>query len=367
MIINNLKIFNFKNFIEKEFIFESGINLITAPNGKGKTNTLDAIRTMCYGRPLFTPKESDSINFISSNSEYPYIKIIMKWDSDSSHISSYTLSPNIKPIKSLVYDNVKKIQRNFVGLFSVVWFSPETINIITSAPKQRREVLDAYFSQLSIDYLLSLQTYNKALDARNRFLKTNDKSTIYRFLSKYDEVLAREGEILLKIKLVLIKQLINEVSLSSIQQNRYKVDFLYVPNIGISQVFDENIKAQILYQLEQSRHKDVLSKRTNTGPHRDDWTLLLTSSENTYDLRMLGSRGQKRMGLLIFTLAIVSLLKQEKGSNPVLLLDDVVSELDDENVSLILNMLHKPNQQSIITSTHKNILGLDSVNIIELK
>ena len=382
MKVKHLKLLNFKNFKDKEFHFSDGINLITAANGSGKTNVLDSIRTLCYGKPLFSLKENNCINLDVLNSNLPYTKVIMRWENNEEHSSSYTLSPTMKPIKSLVIDNLKKTQRGFIGLFNVVWFSPETINIITSAPKYRREILDAYFCQLSSEYFIALTEYQKALDARNRFLKIQDRDNIYRYLYKFDEIFAKRAKDLIEVKNRLIIRLKKAVVISSLLQNRYNINFELEPNISLHEIFDENIYIKIVDQLKINKEKDIATKRTNTGPHKDDWTLTLSSNPplssgtstndspsyeaTLYDLRYFGSRGQKRMGLLIFTLSIVHLLDEEKGSKPVLLLDDVVSELDDENISLIISMLNRKDQQSIITSTHSNILGLEDINLITL-
>jgi DNA replication and repair protein RecF len=370
MQINKLKLTNFRNFRDKIFTFKKGINLIVAPNGKGKTNILEAIRTLSYGKPIFTEKESDIINFDNCNENLVYTKILTEWkDYEGVHNSSYTLSPNLKPIKSLTIDSQKLQRKNFVGRFCTVWFSPETINVITASPKYRRELLDIYLCQLSLEYILALTEYNESLDARNRFLKNSNGLVNVKFLEKYDDILSKRACTLIEIKTKLCLDLKSYVDETSSLQNRYHINWNFLPNVEKDPIFDENMENTFRQKLIESREKDIILKRTNIGPHRDDWTIQLKDKESgvEYDLQNYGSRGQKRMGLLIFTLAIVNILEKEKGSKPILLLDDVISELDSENVGLILNMLNTPEQQSVITSTSKDTSLSEGINLIELK
>ncbi|MEI7603983.1 MAG: DNA replication and repair protein RecF [bacterium] len=369
MRIHNLKLINFRNFKNIEFDFDEGVNLITAQNGMGKTNILESIRILSYGKPLFSNKEAEVINFEVLKSSLPFTKIIMKWNNEEDHSSTYTLSPNIKPVKSLVIDDQKKIQKHFVGKFSTVWFSPETINVITASPRHRRELLNAYFCQISYEYSVALSDYQKALEARNRLLKNADRNGINFYIKRYDEVLIKYGVELINVKKALCEKFSAFVSNASEKQSRYKVIWKFEPDVELSDIFDQNIALAFRECLKANLEKDIRSKRTGVGPHKDNWTLLLTDLVNkseAYDLRFFGSRGQKRMGLLIFTLAVVAMIEVEKGSKPVLLLDDVVSELDEENVDLIIDMLLEKGQQSIITSTHDKIDGLNKVKVVYL-
>ena len=368
MRADTLKLINFRNFSDKHFSFTPEINLIHAPNGRGKTNILESLRIMSYGRPIFGTRDTDIINFKVAGGDLPFTKIFLHWHEKKERESIFTLSPKMKPVKTLLIDDVKKTPRNFTGVFSTVWFSPETINLITSSPRNRRELLDAYFCQLSIDYTIALMDFQKALEARNKVLKVQDRSYMYKYLPKYDEILIKYSLELINQKNILAEQLRQEVVAASTKQSRYEINWTYEPNVAPHPIFDENIEFLLAQNLHEMREKDIATKRTSVGPHKDNWTLTLRdlSSSDRYDLRHYGSRGQKRMGLLIFTLAIVSLLEKAKGSKPVLLLDDVVSELDAENVDLILNMLHNTGQQSIITSTHNKIDGLDKANVISL-
>jgi DNA replication and repair protein RecF len=269
----------------------------------------------------------------------------------------------------LLVNDQKKTQRDFIGRFTTVWFSPETINIINGGPKFRREFLDAYFCQININYTIAFLEYIKALEARSRLLHAKDRVSINKFIDRYDTHLAVHAAELINIKQEMCDILKNEVEKSAKRQSRYEIKWRFEPSVKKDNIFDENLVSTIKTLLKESREKDIATKRTHVGPHRDDWTLDLkdlTNHDDVYDLRFYGSRGQKRMSLLILTLAIVSMLEASKKSKPVLLLDDVVSELDDENVGLILDLLRQKGQQSIITSTHDKIMGLDDVNIIRL-
>jgi len=369
MTINNIKLVNFRNFKSLELNFTPQINLIVAENGSGKTNILESIRMMCYGKPIFFTRETDIINFDILQTKLPFTKVIAKWEKNSENESIYTLSPNTRPIKALTQNGQKTTYRNFIGQFTSVWFSPETINVITQSPRHRRDLLDSYFCQISTEYFIALNQYQKSIEARNRVLKIQDKFYLKNLLPKYDKILARSGQELISIKRKLVLDLSQAVEQASKKQKRYEICFIHESSIPLHDIFDENIYVTFMLQLAENQEKDIAMKRTNVGPHKDNWTLSLKdfSIGESYDLRFYGSRGQKRMGLLIFTLAIVALLEQARGSKPVLLLDDVVSELDDENIGLIIDMLHATDQQSIITSTHREIPGLEKVNLIILK
>lgn len=369
MQVDRLKLINFRNFKERDFKFKKGINLIAAQNGMGKTNILESIRILSYGKPLFIEKESDTINFDVQKVDLSYNKIVMEWkDFEGEHESSYTLSPNIKPIKSIIIDGQRKQIKNFVGRFCTVWFSPETINVITASPRYRRELLDIYLSQLSPEYIIAFTAYFEALTGRNKFLKSLNGSLNAPILDKFDEVLAKRGAELIEVKYKLCNELKIYVDKNSQKQERYEIQWNYEPNIEKHPIFDENMEHAFKTHLLNSRQKDMILKRTNVGPHRDDWTIILRDKKENilYDLKSFGSRGQKRMGLLIFTLAVVDILENAKSSKPVLLLDDVISELDHENVGLILDILNNKGQQSIITSVSDQIGDLKNVNVIKL-
>lgn len=249
----------------------------------------------------------------------------------------------LKDGKKAISINSIKISKigELIGTFNVVMFSPEDLKIVKESPGIRRRFIDMELSQLNKRYYHNLVQYNKVLHERNLVLK--NKNINEEMLDIYDIQLAQYGENIIKTRLKYIEQL-NKYSKEihkEITSGKEEIEFKY-----ISTVKDlDNIKDSMIKLLEQNRKKDIDKRATSIGPHRDDFNIYL----NNIDAKIYGSQGQQRTSVLTIKFASLKIIKEITGEYPVLLLDDVLSELDFNRKRYVLTSIK--NIQTVITCT----------------
>ena len=342
MQINELKLKNFRNHINKSIEFDEKLTLITGSNGSGKTNVLEAVFVLATGKSQRARYDLDLINyehtFCSLNAKvtnqddaYTLELQILKQDNESNY-SSKTAKVN-KVIKSI---------SGFAGVFNAVIFMPEDISIITGSPAERRRFLDLILSQADKNYRRNLNMFIKAVRQRNKLLELMNKERRgFDQLSFWNEQILTHG--------------------SAVQEKRN--EFINYANDNISKLIHQldssKSMAKISYKenritidrLEKYQDKEMAAKTTLLGPHRDDFEIIF----NNHDVAEFGSRGQQRTILVSLKLLEIGFIEKTKGERPVLLLDDIFSELDDKHRHAVMNIIDK--QQTIITSTeHENII-----------
>ena len=313
MYISTLKLENFRNYDSLDLEFSPGTNLFYGDNAQGKTNILEAVYFCGTTRSHRTSRDSELIRFSASES---HLRMETHTESADHRIDMHRKTGRAKGI-AINGLPIRKAQE-LIGLGHYVFFSPEDLGIIKNGPSERRRFLDMELCQLDRIYVSSLTSYNRVLLQRNRLLKDlalrpQDMGT----LDVWDEQLIRYGSVLIRARETFVERLgeIIRPIHRKLTGGREEMDTGYEKNTDIDS-FAENVK--------RCREKDLLLKTTGCGPHRDD----MSFSVNGIDIRKFGSQGQQRSAALSLKLAEIRLVKESTGSLPVLLLDDVLSELD---------------------------------------
>ena len=334
MIIKSLEIADYRNYDSLEIQFDKGTNILYGDNAQGKTNILEAIYVAATTKSHKGSKDSEIINF----------------DKDEAHIRTYIEKDNIETrvdmhlrkhkSKGIAVDGQKlKKAADLLGLCNVVFFSPEDLGIIKNGPAERRRFIDMELCQLDNIYLYNLNNYNKIVNQRNKLLKdmfmNNDlKET----LNIWDMQLVSYGNKIIERRRIFVDQL-NEIIYDihkKLSGGREELRIVYEPNVEIDE-FEQKMK--------YSRERDIKAKMTTVGPHRDDFSIMV----GDVDIRKYGSQGQQRTAALSLKLSEIELVKRITKDNPVLLLDDVLSELDSNRQNYLLNSIG--DIQTIITCT----------------
>ncbi len=344
MIIRSLELADFRNYENLKIDFSSGTNILYGDNAQGKTNILEAIFVSATTKSHKGSKDKEIIRF---GKEEAHIRTILEKDA-----ASYRIDMHLRKNKSkgIAIDGQKvKRASDLIGRLNVVFFSPEDLGIIKNGPSERRRFMDMELCQLDHIYLNSLSKYNKLVVERNKVLKDLfEKPENSVLLDVQDKQLCEYGSVIIKAREKFIKEL-NEI-IGPIHEKltggKELLSVYYEPNVGL----DEFEK-----KLSSSRKKDIYAKQTTVGPHKDDFSFVVkrdNSEAEGIDIRKFGSQGQQRTASLSLKLSEIEIVKKSKKDNPVLLLDDVLSELDSNRQNYLLNTIG--DIQTIITCT-----GLD--------
>ncbi len=351
MNIKNIRLINFRNYLNLDLELNSKINIFIGKNAQGKTNLLEAIYVCARARSFRTNSQREMINFEKSQA---YLAANLNID-DYKRLVEIKLdrrgSKSIKINKNLV-DSTKDLNS---GL-NVVVFSPDDLSLVKEGPYIRRDFLDLEISQIKPVYSYNIKRYKKILYQRNNILKSHrpykEKEDL---LDIFDRQLVATGAVVIKERAEYIKDLSNLASQvhKKVSNSNELLELEYLTNVELGEDLRE-IEINYYRKLKENLKQDIETTNTSIGPHRDDMKVLI----NKKDARVYGSQGQQRTSVLSIKLSEVELIKQERGSYPVLLLDDVFSELDRERRSYLIKSLK--NIQTIITVT-------DSLNLDEMK
>lgn len=341
MIIKSLELKNYRNYKYLELGFDKNINILYGDNAQGKTNILEAVYMAASARSHRASKDRDIIKF---GEDEAHIKLFFQKKG-----SPFKIDMHIKKNKAKgIAVNLVPIKRasELFGMVKIVFFSPEDLNIIKKGPSERRRFIDFELCQLDKLYIKALISYNKALIQRNKLLKDySKKSEFYDMLDVWDIQLVNFGSIIINLR---------EKFLSDLNCIMPDIHYrLTGKKEVISLHYDKNTSVDNFENmLKKSRETDVRLKMTNVGPHRDDISFLIDGkSENgsLIDLKIYGSQGQQRTAALSLKLAEISLVNKLSGDYPILLLDDVLSELDINRQRQLMSYIN--NIQTIITCT----------------
>ncbi len=334
MIIKSLELENFRNYSGLSISFDSGTNILYGDNAQGKTNILEAIYFSATTKSHKGSKDREVINF---NADEAHIRTYVEKDGLENRVDMHLRKSKSKGIAV----NGQKLKKaaQLMGLLNVVFFSPEDLSIIKSGPAQRRRFVDMELCQLDGTYLHDLNNYNKIVNQRNKLLKDLYFSpSLKETLSVWDSQLVSYGCRLIKRRGEFVSQL-NDIiydihlKLSGGSEN---IKIEYEPDVEIDDF--EN-------KLRESSEKDFKLKQTSVGPHRDDFSFIA----NGIDIRKYGSQGQQRTAALSLKLSEIELVKKLTNDTPLLLLDDVLSELDSNRQNYLLNCIG--DIQTIVTCT----------------
>lgn len=334
MIVKSLELQDFRNYNHLNMLFSSGTNILFGENAQGKTNILEAVYLCGTTKSHRTNKDKEMIMF---DKEEAHIRIILE-KNQINHKIDLHLKKN--KTKGVAIDGVPiKRQGDLFGMLNLVFFSPEDLYIIKNGPSERRNFLDLELCQLDKIYLYQLTNYNKALIQRNNLLKQiSFNRKLMDTLYLWDNKLIEYGQNLIDTRkefISLLNELVNNIH-NKLTGGKENLILKYEPNVS---------KPEFENKLKKSLEKDLTLKMTNIGPHRDDFSFLL----GTIDLRKFGSQGQQRTAALSLKLAEIELVKSIIKESPILLLDDVLSELDRQRQNHLLNNIG--NIQTIITCT----------------
>lgn len=354
MIIKSIELSNFRNYESLDLDFDYGTNILYGNNAQGKTNILEAVSVSGTTRSHKGSKDKEMIRF---GEEEAHIKtVVNKKDMD------YQIDVHMKKnkTKGIAVNKVplKKASELF-GILNIVFFSPEDLNIIKNGPSERRRFLDSELCQLDKIYLSDLAKYNKILNQRNKLLKDMVfRPDLKETLPIWDTQLIDYGKRIIKRRKSFVDEL-NEIVFDihkQISGEKEELVLKYEPNIDDAFFHDE---------LNRAKERDMRFCQTSVGPHRDD----MQFSVFDVDIRKYGSQGQQRTSALSLKLAEIELVKRNINETPVLLLDDVLSELDSSRQNYLLNSIH--DIQTIITCTGldefiKNRFKIDKIfNVVE--
>ncbi len=357
MRIDHLKLANFRNYERFEFTPGSGINYLFGQNGQGKTNILEAIYYCSSLRSHRTSKDTD---LIRNGSDYFYIDMVFSRGEQDSQIQIVKKDQEKKAVK---IDGVSvRKSADVVGKINTVLFSPEDLRIVKGAPSDRRRFMDFLLCQIIPKYYSDLQIYNSLLDHRNSILKNvKTRPAMGQLLEDIEMQMAQYSAGVVAKRLEITNQ-INEtcvVKSHELSNGQEQMSFTYCPDITVEAGSSpDDIKEAIFNKLVDSRRVDIIKEMTRHGIQRDDWDIVTQSGS----LKAYGSQGQQRTAVLSLKLAEINIFEQVKGEAPIILLDDVMSELDETRRTAIGSVVD--NNQTFFTGTDKGFFEMvhDKVN-----
>ncbi|MCF0144755.1 MAG: DNA replication/repair protein RecF [Firmicutes bacterium] len=336
MYIKEIELKNFRNYKEEKVSFSKNVNIFLGQNAQGKTNLLEGIYLNSLGRSFKNIKDKELIRF---GEDACRIKTTFE-SYDMERETDIIIRKDGK--KAITADGVKisKTSQLLDRMFIIV-FSPEDLKIVKEDPEKRRKFIDRELCQIRKGYLSDLSNYKKILRQRNTYLK--DISIDENVLDIWDLQLAAFGSRIIDKRKSFIEE-INKVSHeihNNISGGKESLTLKYEPNVA----FPENQEEAFYELLREKRRDDMRNRTTGRGPHRDDFSI----SADGIDLRKFGSQGQQRTAALSLKLSEIKIIEEEKDEKPILLLDDVLSELDNERQVYLMSALG--DNQMFITTT----------------
>jgi len=357
MVIKSVSLTNFRNHADTVVNLGEGVNVFVGDNAQGKTNLLESIYLTCVGRGWRTHRDKDMINFDKdtarvktvANKSYGDVEVEIKL----SKSEKKSIKINGIPVQKM---------GELMGQINCVFFSPDELRLIKEAPRDRRRFMDIDISQIDKTYFYALLRYNKVLAQRNALLKSRTEN-IEAGLEIWDRELSKYGAKIIYKRITFLNTLIEEVEKAHtyLTDSREKIELRYESVFNINVFTECEIESLLLESLVGAREKDLRLKTTTVGPHRDDIYVAI----NGKDVRSFGSQGQQRTVALSIKLAELEIFKKATGEMPVLLLDDVLSELDVCRRGRLLHAINKC--QCIITTAEKQDYIINNINIFNIK
>ena len=333
MHISQLTVDHFRNHSHTTLQLADGVNVLVGENAQGKTNLLEAIFLSCVGRGWRAGHDSEMVQFgqeqalvqVTAVKNFGTVEIAIRLGAGSKK----SISINRVPIAKVA---------ELMGQINCIFFSPDELKLVKDAPADRRRFVNIDISQIDKSYFYALARYNKILQQRNAYLKSN---TDPRELNIWDDQLIKHGNIIITKRQAFLKQLAPYVKKKHTELTGGKED--------IELIYETC--TDFAKELANARERDLRLRTTTVGPHRDDIAILI----NGQDVRTYGSQGQQRTAALSIKLGELDLFTNVTGERPILLLDDVFSELDSNRQSRLLTSI--ANTQVIITTTEVPAMG----------
>ena len=355
MYMTELELIHVRNHSHKQITFTPNIIVIHGPNGRGKTNILESAYIATMGHSHRTSDMKDVIHW--NEDEASIIVHFMK--AETPHTLQIKWGRQGKKLIRL-HDNPLS-QKELVGTLNTVIFSPEDLELIKGTPSLRRRFLNMEISQTSPQYYHQLTMYQRSVQQRNRVLKEYSHKA-HAPVQDWDEQIATLGAQIIQKRLESLKKLNQLMDLMNRKLTNGKEDL----RLQYTQPYSEHTllvtKEALLSALQSHLAEDRRRFQTSVGPHRDD----IIFYSGPMDLKRFGSQGQQRTAILSVKLSELEYIKSEVGEYPILLLDDVLSELDQERRQNLLKFIHKRVQTIITTTDIEETAGLDNVQYIDL-
>lgn len=334
MIIKSIELADYRNYNSLIMEFCEGTNILYGDNAQGKTNILEAIYVASTTKSHKGSKDKEIVNF---NKEEAHIRTYIEKEGVNTRVDMHLRKNKSKGI-AIDGQKIKKAA-DLLGLCNVVFFSPEDLGIIKNGPAERRRFVDMELCQLDSFYLYNLNNYNKIVNQRNKLLKDMYMNPqLKETLNIWDMQLVSYGSKIIERRSLFTEQL-NEIIYDihkKLSGGKEELTIRYEPDAQIE---------ELEKKLRDNQDRDIKAKMTSVGPHRDDFCFLAGDT----DIRKFGSQGQQRTAALSLKLSEIELVKKLTKDTPILLLDDVLSELDNNRQNYLLNSIG--NVQTIITCT----------------
>lgn len=346
MMIKSIDLFHFRNYEREEFEFHPGTNVLYGDNAQGKTNVLEAVYVCATTK---SHKGSKDFEMIRNGEKESHLRYYAEKRQRTSKVEIHLKKGSAKGI---AIDGLPiKSSKELLGLSNIVFFSPEDLGIIKDGPEARRRFIDMEMCQLNKAYLFYLTQYKKVLKQRNALLKQiQENRSLKETLEIWNSQLVEHGKKIISLRQEFIGNL-NEIMVKKHQNltgGKEEVEIVYKPNCSTGDF--EN-------KLFMEEDRDIFLGTTSAGPHRDD--MIFVTEEK--DLRKYGSQGQKRTAALSLKMAEIEIVEKTIGEKPVLLLDDVLSELDRNRQNYLLENIK--GIQTIITCTGLEEFIKNGINI----
>ncbi|MBT2603037.1 DNA replication and repair protein RecF [Peribacillus frigoritolerans] len=357
MYIENISLKNYRNYTELNLAFENKVNVILGENAQGKTNVMESIFVLAMAKSHRTSNDKE----------------LIRWDEEYAKIEGRVSKRNTSiPLELTISKKGKKAKCNhieqrklsqYVGNMNVVMFAPEDLNLVKGSPLVRRRFIDMEIGQVSPVYLHDMSQYHKILQQRNHYLKLlqtrkqTDTTMLDvltdQFIQYAAKIVERRYEFLLKL------QQWAEPIHSGISRNLEVLKIQYKPSLDVSESMDLTKMIEVYTEkFDKIKTREIERGVTLVGPHRDDLVFFV----NDRDVQTYGSQGQQRTTALSLKLAEIELIHEEIGEYPILLLDDVLSELDDFRQSHLLNTIQGKVQTFVTTPS---VDGIDHQTLRE--
>ncbi len=363
MILRSLVLQHFRNYTQAKFDFDEHMTVVVGPNTAGKTNLTEAIQLLSTGKSFRGQSDRELIQFeqeiarvqgLIGENELGIRNYELGEGDSSTKLEVVVLSPEINNGrfgKKFLMNGVGKSRNGFVGHVPVVVFRPEELDIVIAGPSLRRQFLDDVLQNIDREYYQAIGGYEKALRQRNALLRLTREMGYknHEQFAYWDELLIRYGSIMHQKRKELIEYF-----------NATQKDV-----VEFAIIYDHSIISQ--ERLQQYESEEIASGNTLVGPHRDDFYFLMKDKKSkTRDVKTYGSRGQQRLVVFQLKLLQIAYTAEALQVKPLLVLDDIFSELDTGHIELVLEKI--AGQQVIMTTTHKEFLpqNLD-IHMIELK
>ena len=381
--LKHLSLANFRNYVRLELDLSPGITLVQGENAQGKTNLLEAIYYLATAHSPYATADRELINWLTEEEELPFARLVGQMQKDvalqrleitllkepASEADSYGLKKHIR------INGVPKRVLDLIGHLNVVLFLPQDIDLVAGSPSGRRRYLDTTICQFDSLYCRTLRRYGRVLTQRNHLLRQlQERRGNLDQLRFWDQKLAEDGAYLVARRQEVIaelEELAKAIHLELTGQDEH-LSLRYEPSIRMPETLyqiplglDPEMRSSIRYSvssltesfLEQLREitgEEIQRGMSLIGPHRDDLRFLAGG----VDMRIYGSRGQQRTVVLALKLAEAKLLAEETGEQPIMLLDEAMSELDEARRHYLMKAIDC-SQQAILTTTHWNAYSPD--------